>query len=102
MVDINQISNAIRIFESFFEEVKESSHYEGDIERANYGLSKVKFLWSALKKYEKNPQNKTLKQIDAGFVSMTRGVEFFADYETNKKFYQLFDKIPEIKTHIKW
>lgn len=101
MVDINQISDSIAIFESFFKGVKESSHDEGDIERANYGLSKVKFLWSTLKKYEKSPQNKTLKQIDAGFVSVTRGVEFFADYETNKRFYQLFDKIPEIKPHIK-
>jgi hypothetical protein len=101
MVDTNQISKAITLYEKFFEEVKEHSHNEGDVERAAYGLLKVKFLLDVLKKYEKNPQNKLLKQIDAGFVSVTRGVEFFIDYETNKKFYELSENIPAIKSHIK-
>lgn len=102
MVDIAQIKKAIFQFESFFKEIKESSQNEGDIERATYGLSKVKFLQEVVKKYEKESQNKLLKQIDAGFVSIIRGVEFFEDYETNKKFYELSDSIPEIKSHIKW
>lgn len=97
MVDKRQISNSITIFEKFFKDVKKNSQNKGDIERAEYGLSKVKFLWEVLKKYKKNPQMKLLKQIDAGFISMTRGVEFFADYETNKKFYGLSDNIPKIK-----
>ena len=97
MVDKRQISNSIVIFENFFKDVKESSQNKGDIERAEYGLSKVKFLWEILKKYKKNPEMKLLKQIDAGFISMTRGVEFFANYETNKKFYGLSDNIPKIK-----
>ena len=102
MVDTNQISIVIKILEDFFIEVKGSSQNKGDIERAEYGLSVVKFLWDVLKKYEKNPRNKLLKQIDAGFVSMTRGVEFFTEYETNKRFYELLGGIPEIKSHIKW
>ena len=101
MVNINQIAKALSQFEGLFKEIKEQSKYKGDIERATYGLSKVKFLYDTLKKYEKNPQNKLLKQIDAGFVSLTRGVEYFSDYETNKRFYELFNSIPDIKSHIK-
>lgn len=102
MVDTNEISNAITTLESFFKEVQECSQNEGDIERAEYGLLKVKFLWNVLKKYDQNPQNKLLKQLDAGFVSVTRGVEFFTDYQTNKKFYNLFKEISDIKSNIKW
>ena len=102
MVDINQISAAITLFDSFFKNIKENSQNEGDVERATYGLLKVKFLQDILIKYKKSPQNKLLKQLDAGFVSLTRGVEFFTDYETNKKFYELSENIPEIKSQIKW
>lgn len=102
MVDTNQIANAISIFELFFKEVKSSSKESADVEKAEYGLSKVKFLWDVLKKYEKKPQNRLLKKIDAGFVSVTRGVEFFTDYETNKRFYELSNFIPELKSYIKW
>lgn len=102
MVDINQIKSALSQFEEFFLSVKNDSENDSDKDGASYGLSKIQFVQNTLEKYEKHPQNKLLKQIDAGFVSITRGVEGFGDYETNKKFYSLFKEIPDIKSHIKW
>jgi hypothetical protein len=101
MVNIDQMYKVLIQFECLFKEVIEQSKNEGDINRATYGLSKVNFIRHTLNKYEENRQNKLLKQIDAGFVSITRGVEYFDDYETNKKFFELFNGIPDIKSYIK-
>ena len=102
MVDIKKIPKAVRLFEKFFEEINENLQNVGDVERVIYGLMKVKFLWEVIRKYEKEPKNQLLKQIDASFMYLTRGIEFFEDFETNKKFYKLSESIPEIKSYIKW
>ena len=102
MVDINQIRSVLSQFEELFLRVKNDSENSSDVHGASYGLSKVKFVRDLLDKYEKCPEDKFLKQVDSGFVSITRGVEGFGDYEINKKFYSLFNEIPDIKSHIKW
>ena len=101
MVKINQIKSVLSQFEVFFLSVKKDSENDSDIGGASYGMSKIKFIRSKLNEYEKHPQKKTLKQIDAGFVSMTRGVEGFGDYKTNKEFYELFKEIPDFKSWVK-
>lgn len=101
MVDIDQIKNILHQLEKFFHCVIEESKNEADIDSASYGLSKVESIKSILDKYAKEPQNRLLKQIDAGFISVTRGVEYFNDYETNRAFYKLCDDIPSLKPYIK-
>src|SRR6478735_361655 len=102
MVEITEIEGKLNELEIFFHKVKEGSKNVADAESASYGLSKIKFIQTALEKYKKKPQNKLLKQIDSGFVSITRGVEYFNDNDTNKKFFELCADIPSLKSSIKW
>lgn len=106
MVNINSIEIKILELEIFFQSVKNSDAGEADQNSSSYGLKNTDFLKITLDKYKKNPQNKLLKQIFNGFSSVTRGVEYFIDFETNEKFrntckgiYQIQENLRE---NIKW
>lgn len=109
MVDIEQIEKKLSELELFFEEtiknpfgIDNTSYGAG----AEYGLKSVKSMRLTIGKYGKKPQNKLLKQLHAGFTSVTRGVEGFNDYELDQKFRKTRDGIYHIKEdleqHIKW
>ena len=106
MVDLGKIEDKLFKLEQFFSSVKEKSKNEVDFDSATYGLSKVEFIRATLEKYKKKPQNKLLKQIDAGFVSVTRGVEYFTDFDTNEKFREACKGIhyirEDLESNIKW
>lgn len=109
MVDIERIVQKLVELELFFEEAIEnpsnadnSSYGAG----ADYGLNSIKNMKSAVEKYRKSPQNKFLKQLDAGFTSVSRGVEGFNNYELDQRFRKTCVGIYQIKEdleqHIKW
>ena len=106
MVDLSKIEDKLIELKQFFSRVKEESKNEVDVDKATYGLSKVEFIRTTLDKYKKKPQNKLLKQIDAGFVSVTRGVEYFNDFYTNEKFMEACKGIyyirEDLESNIKW
>ena len=106
MVDLDRIELKLKELRAFFRSVKENSSSLGDVEGASYGLSKIERIEQNLERHRKKPQNKLLKQIDAGFTSATRGVEGFGDYETNERFIKACEGIYQIKkdleAHIKW
>ena len=103
MVDIERIEQKLSELESFFKEVIKSP---SDIDNtsygagADYGLKSVKNMRLAVEKYRKNPQNKFLMQLDAGFTSVSRGVEGFNDYKLNQNFRQTCEGIYQIKEDI--
>lgn len=102
MVDIKKLENSLLELENFFHSVREHSEIDIDVESAIYGLLTVSSIKTSLEKYKKKPENKLLKQIDAGLVSATRGVEYFEKYDDNKRFREICGNIPSIKDHIKW
>jgi hypothetical protein len=109
MVNLERIERKLLELESFFEEViKNPSNVDNTSygAGADYGLKSVKNMKSTVEKYRKNPQNKLLKQLDAGFTSVSRGVEGFNDYELDKKFRGICREIywikEDLEKHIKW
>jgi hypothetical protein len=101
MVDFNRIQNKITQLEEFFSRIKDSSLNSVDVESASYGLSKVKFIKNALEKYHEKNQSKLLREIYSAFTSITRGVEYFKDYDANLAFNELCGGIYQIQEDIK-
>ena len=109
MEDLEKIEHKLLELESFFEEVlnnpsnMDNSSYGAG---ADYGLKSVKNMKSTIEKYKKKPQNKLLKQLDAGFTSVTRGVEGFNDYDLDRRFRETCKGIywikEDLEKHIKW
>jgi hypothetical protein len=101
MVDTNSIESKLSELEIFFQSVKNSDLGESDKNSASYGLKNTDFLKITLEKYKKKPQNKLLKQIFNGFSSVTRGVEYFTDFETNEKFRKACKGIYQIQENLR-
>ena len=109
MVDLERIEQKILELESFLETViknpsnKDNSSYGAG---ADYGLKSVKNMKSTVEKYRKSSQNKLLKQLDAGFTSVSRGVEGFNDYDLDQEFRDICVGIyfikEDLEQHIKW
>ena len=103
MVDLEKIDSKLLELEFFFKEVinnfeniDNSSYGAG----ADYGLNSVKNMQILLDKYKINPKKMFLKQLNAGFTSVTRGVEGFNNYNLNEKFREACKGINEIKQNI--
>ncbi|MFA0964008.1 hypothetical protein AB9P05_19530 [Roseivirga sp. BDSF3-8] len=102
MVNIQKIESALLELELFFSYIKNNSKIDMDVENALFGLSTTKSIKTLIEKYKKKPENRVLKKIDAGLVSATRGVEYFENYNDNKRFREICAGIPSLKEHIKW
>ena len=109
MVDFDSIEKKLLELEFFFKKTLQnplnldiSSYGAG----AEYGLKLVEHMFQLLEKYQKKPQNKILKQLYAGFSSISRGVEGFNDYGLDKRFRgiceDIFTLTQNLNNHIKW
>lgn len=103
--------NRLRLFDTtnhyinFFEEIISRSEIIGDINRAEYGLKEAREIKKIL---DNNSilSNLHLKKIHSQFSNMTRGVEYFDEYEMEKRRRLLGSEIllakMDLEKHIKW
>lgn len=105
MVDRARLFDTTSNYMTLFEEIISKSEIIGDVNRAAYGLKEAREIQYLL---NNNPtlSNRQLKQIHSQLTNMTRGVEYFDDYEMEKKRRELGSEIHFIKKdlekHIKW
>ena len=107
MQSFDRLEEKLIHLSNFFKSVKNSSaSKEIDRETADYGLSKVKAIRETIYLYKQQPKNTLLKRIHALIFSMTRGVEFFVDLNTNHRFKKncegIYEIVIELDTNIKW
>ena len=105
MVNKTKVFDIISRHVSFFEKIISKSEIVGDRNRAGYGLKEVKAIQFIL---DSNPvlSNCHLKQIHNRLTNMTRGVEYFDEYENEKKRRELGKEVyfvkQELEKYTKW
>lgn len=105
MVDQKRLSGVISHFVTLFEEIISKSEIKGDVDRAKYGLKEAREIQNL---FDNNPyvSNSQLKQIHSKLTNMTRGVEYFDQYEMEKRRRELGNEIyfvkKDIEKKIKW
>lgn len=109
MIDLQRVEKKLLEFEAFFElvlknpmQIDNTSYGAG----SDYGLKSIKNMKGILKEYREKPQNKYLKQLFAGFTSVSRGVEGFNEYHLNEQFREVCKGVYQIQedlnSHISW
>lgn len=105
MVDKSHLVDLVTEYFNFYSHVVKLSKLAGDKERATYGVEVAGHLLAFLEKKD-SFKNQDLKLIHGSLADLTRGVEYFEDFETQLKMDELGKKLYPVEralaTAIKW
>jgi hypothetical protein len=77
-----QLRNIAGEYLSFYTSIVTGSTIKGDIDAASYGLDQIKILSTILEKSEISSLTiQDVRTINSLAANLTRGVEYFRDYE---------------------
>ncbi|XLS30558.1 hypothetical protein ACJD0Z_06965 [Flavobacteriaceae bacterium M23B6Z8] len=98
--------NPLNELKDFYSDTLENSDNTYDKESASTGLKTLESIDRFIKKYETKKEKKHLKRIHSLLATLSRGIEFFNDFETNERHNELgihvYTLREEIEKELNW